>query len=147
MAEGQRVFLAVDLGASSGRVVAGLFDGVRLSLEEIHRFENGGVLFADRLHWDIVRLWHEIVEGLRKAAAKFGDSVVSVGVDTWGVDFALFAGDRLLENPIHYRDRRTDGIYDSAFSVLPKETIFAETGLQFMPFNSLFQLHALRLEN
>jgi rhamnulokinase len=147
MSEGQRVFLAVDLGASSGRVVAGLFDGVRLSLEEIHRFQNGGVLFGDRLHWDIVRLWREITEGLRKAAIRFGDSVVSVGVDTWGVDFALFAGDRLLENPIHYRDHRTDGIYESAFSILPKETIFAETGLQFMPFNSLFQLHALRLEN
>lgn len=143
----QRVFLAVDLGASSGRVVAGLFDGTSLALEEVNRFENGGVAFGDRLHWDVVRLWRDIHDGLRKAATMYGDSVVSVGVDAWGVDFGLFAGDRMLENPITYRDSRTDGIYDSAFEILSREDIFAETGLQFMPFNSLFQLHALRKEN
>lgn len=128
-------------------MVAGVFDGSQLTLEEVHRFENGGISFGDRLHWDVVRLWKEIQDGLRQAASVYGESVASIGVDTWGVDFGLFAGDRMLENPIHYRDRRTEGIYDSAFQVLSREEIFAETGLQFMPFNSLFQLHALEREN
>ncbi len=142
------VFLAVDLGASSGRIVAGLLDDGRVTLEDVHRFPNGGVAVGDRLHWNLLGLWSSIQEGLRAAAVRYGDRVVSVGVDTWGVDFGLLGrGDELLGNPYHYRDRRTAGIFDKAFARVPRETIFAETGLQFMEFNTLFQLLAMKLED
>ena len=142
------VYLAIDLGASSGRVVAGLFDGEKLTLEDVHRFENGGVVVGERMYWDVLRLWQQIVDGLRGGAAKFGGRVASVGVDTWGVDFALLGrGGELLGNPVHYRDRRTAGIFDKAFSIVSREEIFAETGLQFMEFNTLYQLLAMKLQN
>jgi rhamnulokinase len=83
----ERCYLAVDLGAESGRVMAGLFDGQQIRLEELHRFSNGPVSLAGTLRWDVLRLWSEIQVGLSKAAARFGDSIVSVGVDTWGVDY------------------------------------------------------------
>ena len=143
-----KVYLAVDLGASSGRVVAGLFDGEKLTLEDVHRFENGGVVVGERMYWDVLRLWQQIVDGLRGGAAKFGGRVASVGVDTWGVDFALLGrGGELIGNPVHYRDRRTAGIFDKAFAVVSREEIFAETGLQFMEFNTLYQLLAMKLQN
>ncbi len=145
MATARAVYLAVDLGASSGRVVAGLFDGRQLTLEECHRFENGGVPVGGRLLWDVLALWREINEGLRAAAARYGESIVSVGVDTWGVDFGLLAAnDELLANPYCYRDRQTEEYPERAFSILSREEIFAETGLQFLPFNTLFQLAAMR---
>ncbi|MCY2994124.1 MAG: FGGY-family carbohydrate kinase [Planctomycetota bacterium] len=144
----QKVFLAVDLGASGGRVVAGLFDGERLSLEEVHRFENGGVFLAGRMVWDFVGLWTRIQQGLQAAAAKYGEGVVSVGVDTWGVDFGLLGRhDELLGIPYHYRDRRTAGIYDRAFPIVSRDEIFAQTGLQFMELNTLFQLVAMKLQD
>jgi rhamnulokinase len=144
----EKVFLAVDLGASSGRVVAGLFDGQNLRLEDVHRFANGGVIANDRMHWDVLALWSNIVEGLRKANGMFGDKIVSVGVDTWGVDFALLGrDDQLLGNPFHYRDSHTQGILDKAFSIVGREDIFADTGSQFMEFNSLFQLLAMKQDN
>lgn len=144
----QKVYLAVDLGASSGRVVAGLFDGRKLSLEEVHRFENGGVQAAGRMYWDLLRQWQDVQNGLRAAAATYGSQIASVGVDTWGVDFGLLGrGDELLGNPYHYRDARTAGIFEKAFGIVSREEIFAETGLQFMEFNSLFQLLAMRLAN
>ena len=147
MAKSSQVYLAVDLGASSGRVVAGEFSGSRLRLEEISRFENGGVQANKRLQWDLLGLWQHIQNGLRDACAKYGDRVTSVGVDTWGVDFGLLdANDDLLGNPIHYRDRRTEGIFDEAFKVVGRDEIFAHTGLQFMPFNTLFQLFAMKRE-
>jgi rhamnulokinase len=140
-----RVYLAVDLGASSGRIVAGVFDGDVLTLEECHRFENGGVIANGHLYWDLLGQWRDIQSGLRAAAARFGDSLVSVGVDTWGVDFGLLgAGDELLGNPSHYRDQRTEGFPERAFATVSKEKIFAETGLQFLPFNSLYQLVAMQ---
>ena len=143
-----KVYLAVDLGASSGRVLAGLFDGKRLGLEEVHRFENGGVLTNDHLYWDLLRLWRDIQQGLRAAAAKYGESVTSIGVDTWGVDFGLLGrNDELLGNPYHYRDARTNGILAQALRICPREEIFAETGLQFMELNTLFQLIAMKLQN
>ncbi len=145
MAKGTQVYLAVDLGASSGRVVAGEFTGQRLKLEEVSRFENGGVLAGDRLYWDLLNQWGHIKEGLRGACAKYGDRIVSVGVDTWGVDFGLLNGqDELLGNPVHYRDRRTEGILEEAFGVVSREEIFTQTGLQFMQFNTLFQLFAMQ---
>lgn len=143
-----KVYLAVDLGASSGRVVAGRFDGRRLTLEEVHRFENGGFLLNDRMHWDFLGLWTRIQEGLRKAASQFGGQISSVGVDTWGVDFGLLGrGDELLGLPYHYRDRRTAGIFDRAFPIVSRDEIFAESGLQFMEFNTLYQLVAMKLQN
>ncbi|MCU0960377.1 MAG: rhamnulokinase [Pirellulaceae bacterium] len=147
MAKGAQVFLAVDLGASSGRVVAGEFTGRRIALEEVSRFANGGVLANERLYWDLLGLWQHVKDGLRAAGTKYGDRIVSVGVDTWGVDFGLLnARDELLGNPVHYRDRRTEGILEDAFQVVPRSEIFAGTGLQFMPFNTLFQLFAMRRE-
>ena len=138
------VALAVDLGASGGRVVSGAFDGRLIELEEIHRFENGPVAMGGQLVWDLPRLWQEVCGGLRAAAARHG-GIASVGVDTWGVDFAfLAADDSLLANPVCYRDPRTRGMLAAAEQVVPREEIFAATGLQFMEINSLYQLLALR---
>ncbi len=146
MSDNSQVFLAADLGASSGRVLAGLFDGARLSLEEVYRFENGGVPAAGRMQWDLLNQWQHVLRGLRAAGKVYGDRVASVGVDTWGVDFGLLGRhDELLGNPYHYRDRRTAGILDKAFAIVRREEIFATTGLQFMEFNSLYQLLAMKL--
>jgi rhamnulokinase len=140
-----KVYLAVDLGASSGRVVAGVFDGKQIALEDVHRFDNGGIPAAGRMYWDVLALWSEICRGLRVAGVKYGSRIASVGVDTWGVDFGLLGrGDELLGNPLHYRDAHTRGIFDKAFQVVPREAVYAETGLQFMEFNSLYQLLAMK---
>jgi rhamnulokinase len=137
--------LAFDLGAESGRALIGGFDGDRLSLEIVHRFPNGAVPTLDTLHWDVLRLYGEMLTGLRKAA-EHGD-IASVGVDTWGVDFALLGrGGVLLGNPRHYRDPHTEGIMEQTFAKVPKADIFRQTGIQFMRFNSLFQLLALQRE-
>jgi rhamnulokinase len=145
MGKANRVYLAVDLGASSGRVLAGLFDGRKLLLEEVHRFENGGILANDRLYWDLLSLWQQIKNGLRSAAARYGRDVASIGVDTWGVDFGLLGErDELLGNPLHYRDRHTDGVMDDVLRNVARETVFEETGLQFLPFNTLYQLVAMQ---
>ncbi len=141
----RHVALAVDLGASGGRVVAGGFDGRLLELEEVHRFENGPVAMGGQLVWDLPRLWQDVTTGLRAAAARHGGAVTSVGVDTWGVDFSFLAGDdSLLANPVCYRDGRTRGMLAAAERIVPRTEIFAATGLQFMEINSLYQLLALR---
>ncbi len=141
----ERVYLAVDLGASSGRVLAGCWNGQHWRLEEIYRFENGGVPVGPRLYWNLVGLWQHVQSGLRAAAARYGGSIYSLGVDTWGVDFGLLdASGELLANPLHYRDHQTDGILEEAFRRVPREQIFAQTGLQFLPFNTLFQWLAIR---
>lgn len=141
----EKAFVAVDIGASSGRHVAGQFDGGRLRLEELYRFENGGVALHGKLYWDVLHQWSQVLAGLRAAAAKMGTSIASVGVDTWGVDFALLGrGGVLLGNPRHYRDRHTDGILDFAFQVMPRADLYEATGLQLMQINSLFQLWALK---
>jgi rhamnulokinase len=150
MNQANRIYLAVDLGASSGRVLAGRLGnsgGVaeQLTLAEVHRFENGGIEIADRLQWNLLGLWQQIKLGLKKAHQEYGSSVVSVGVDTWGVDFGFLGEhDVLLGNPYHYRDRHTSGILEEAFKVCSREEIFASTGLQFMELNSLYQLLALQ---
>jgi rhamnulokinase len=139
------VALAVDLGASSGRVVAGAFDGRLLELEELHRFENGPVTLAGQMIWDLPRLWQEVTRGLQAAAARHAKSVSSIGVDTWGVDFSFLAADgTLLANPVCYRDPRTRGLLDAAAKTVPRAEIFAATGLQFMELNSLYQLLAMQ---
>ena len=148
MSTSKKIYLAVDLGASGGRVLAGTFDGGKLTLEEVHRFENGGVIAADRMYWDVLRLWESVQSGLRLAASQFGSSTISVGVDTWGVDFGLLGrGDEMLANPLHYRDSRKTGILDKAFDIVSREDIFTDTGLQFMEFNSLFQLLVMKMDN
>src|SRR5271166_5523987 len=136
--------LAFDLGAESGRGVLGLFDGDRLRLEVVHRFPNGAVRTLDTMHWDVLRLYSEMLVTLRKCAAEH-DGVDGLGVDTWGVDFALLGrGGTLLGNPRHYRDPHTEGVMDEAFRRVPRLEVFRQTGIQFMRFNSLFQLLALQ---
>ncbi|HXG09360.1 MAG TPA: rhamnulokinase family protein [Gemmataceae bacterium] len=136
--------LAFDLGAESGRGVLGLFNGRQLRLEVIHRFPNGPVRTLDTLHWDVLRLYSEMLAALRKCAAD-GHSLDGLGVDTWGVDFALLGrGNTLLGNPRHYRDPHTETIMEEAFARVPRAEIFRQTGLQFMRFNTLFQLLALQ---
>ncbi len=140
-----QVYLGVDLGAESGRVMAGLWDGSQLRLEPVHRFPNEPVEMGNGLHWDVARLWLEIQNGLTAAARTYGSRIVSVGVDTWGVDFALLSkSSELLGQPYHYRDRRTLGTMEAAFNRVPRAQIFAETGLQFMELNTLYQLLALQ---
>lgn len=137
-------YLAVDLGAESGRVIAGHLQGGKISLDELHRFPNGPVHVAGTLRWNVLSLWSEIQKGLTQAAEKC-ENVVSVGVDTWGVDYTLLGqGNEILGQPYHYRDSRTDGILDQAVNRVSRRDIFAQTGLQFLPFNTLFQLVAQR---
>ncbi len=143
-----QVYLAADLGASSGRVVAGVFDGRTVKLDDVHRFENGGILAADRMHWDVLGLWKQIQDGCRIAHQKYASNIRSIGVDTWGVDFGLLSrDDQILGNPFHYRDSHTNDIMEYAFERVSRDDIFEETGLQFMPFNSLFQLLAMKRDN
>jgi len=137
-------FLAFDLGAESGRGVLGSFDGSRLGLEVVHRFPNGAVRTLDMLHWDVLRLHGEMLQTLHLCAAKHGP-LDGLGVDTWGVDFALLGrGGVLLGNPRHYRDPFTEGVMDRSFARVPRKEVFRQTGIQFMRFNTLFQLLAMQ---
>jgi len=139
-----KTYLAVDLGAESGRVMAGRFDGSTVSLEQFHRFPNTPVNLGGTLRWNLPGLWSEIQKGLQEAQSQLNGSAVSVGVDTWGVDFILMnRNDELLGQPWNYRDSRTDGMMQKAFSRVPRADIFASTGLQFLQFNSLYQLLAM----
>jgi rhamnulokinase len=143
MAKKTSYYLAVDLGAESGRGLLGRFDGEILTLEELHRFPNGPVRLRETLFWDLPRLWDEVKVALRQAAAAC-PTLDGVGVDTWGVDFGLVGrGDTLLGNPVHYRDARTEGMMEAAFQKIPRERIYQITGLQFLPFNTVFQLLAM----
>ena len=136
-------YLAVDLGAESGRSILGALDEDRLSLTETHRFPNGPVRLNDGIHWDVLRLWSEIKSGIA-ATVKKGIRLDGVGVDTWGVDFALLDRNHsLLSNPVHYRDARTDGMLEAAFQCMPRSEIFSNTGIQFMQINTLYQLFAM----
>ncbi|MGB8212070.1 MAG: rhamnulokinase family protein [Anaerolineales bacterium] len=137
-------FLAFDLGAESGRVVLGRLQDDRIELQDIHRFPNGPVRLGDSLHWDVLRLWEEMKHGLALAARRAGDSLVSLGVDAWGVDFGLLdRDDNLLGNPFHYRDRRTEGILGPVSEVVSPAEIYRQTGIQLMPINSLYQLFSM----
>ena len=140
-------YLALDFGAESGRGVMGRFDGEQLTLEEVHRFPNEPVKLLDTLCWDLPRLFHETKNALRKVA-EAGCGLEGVGVDTWGVDFGLIGrGDTLLGNPVHYRDARTEGMMQAAFARMPRQRIYEITGLQFMPFNTVYQLLSLKLSS
>jgi rhamnulokinase len=139
--------LAVDLGASGGKIFAGSFDGDRLSVREVHRFPNNPVRAAGRLHWDILRLLHEIMQGVRAAcdaSAEIGE-LSSIALDSWGCDFGLLdRSGELAGNPYHYRDEGMLGAMDDVLRKVPAAEIFARTGVQFIPPNSLYQFYALK---
>lgn len=135
--------LAFDFGASSGRAIIGCFDGDKITLEEVHRFSNDPVSVGGTVHWDVLRLFYEIKQGIIKA--KIAGGFDSIGIDTWGVDFGLIDSEgKLMENPVHYRDARTVGLVDEAFKTMPKEKLYGITGIQFMELNTLFQLISLK---
>jgi rhamnulokinase len=135
-------YVACDLGAESGRVMLGTLAEGKLSLEEIHRFSNGPVTVAGTLRWDVLRIYDELKTGLRKLAAR-GLKIESLSSDSWGVDYVWLKNQEpLLTAPYHYRDARTDDGFAQAFAVVPQEEIFAESGIQFMTLNTLYQLHA-----
>lgn len=138
-------FLAFDLGAESGRGIVGTLEGGRLSLDEIHRFPTGGVTLLGRRQWDVSRIHGEMLHTLCRCAARFGPGLDGVGVDTWGVDFGLLSRDgSLLENPTHYRDRGHDGAMEQVLRRVPAEDIYNATGIQFLPFNTAYQLIAMK---
>jgi len=137
-------YLAFDLGAESGRAIQGIIKDGNLALRELHRFPNLPVRLPHGLYWDTFRLFKEMQEGIR-IASREDVAIHGIGVDTWGVDFGLLGADgTLVENPRCYRDPRTDGILEAAFQVMPKEAIYKRTGIQFLQFNTLFQLFAMK---
>jgi rhamnulokinase len=138
-------FAAVDLGAESGRVIVGSLGDDRLELQEIHRFPNGGITEGISLYWDADTLWSEIKSGMRRAGLQFGSRLQCMGVDAWGVDFGLLdAQGHLIDNPYHYRDVRTDGMLEALLEIVSREEVYAQTGIQFIQFNSLCQLFAMK---
>lgn len=137
-------FVAIDLGAASGRVFAGEWDGRKFHLEQLHRFSNSAIRAKDHLYWDVLRLWSEIKIGLHTYTRKFSSSPVSVGVDAWGVDFALLdASGGLIGNPYSYRDARTNGVPGAVFEKIREFECFQETGIRSMAINTLFQLFSM----
>ncbi len=133
-------YVAFDLGAESGRVLIGSLDDERLEVEEIHRFPNRPVSIRESLRWNVLQLYEELKDGLRKVAAR-GDALAGISTDSWGVDYVLLHGQEpLLSIPFHYRDGRTEGAMERAFQIVSPDEIFAETGIQFMPINTLYQL-------
>jgi rhamnulokinase len=139
-------FIAFDLGAESGRAVVGSLDRGKLALLETHRFANPSGRICGHLHWNLLAQWEELKLGLRKSCAGT-DSIRSLGIDTWGVDFGLIGQrETVLGNPFMYRDSRTDGMMERAFQRVPRSEIFELTGIQFMQFNTLFQLCAMAWE-
>ncbi|MGE5223415.1 MAG: FGGY family carbohydrate kinase, partial [Omnitrophica WOR_2 bacterium] len=135
--------LAFDLGAESGRAILGKFNGECLELSEIHRFSNGPTRLPapggkQQLRWNVLNLWNEIQRGI--AMASKSCEIAGIGIDTWGCDFGLFdRQDQLIGNPFHYRDDRTDGMLEEAFRRSSRQAIFAQTGIQFMQLNTLYQ--------
>ena len=141
-----RNICAVDIGAESGRVLLGCYDGERLSTRVVHRFLNRPVRLAGTLCWDTPSLYAEMLVGLRLAAQQAGGPIASVGIDTWGSDFGMLdARGDLLGLPVHYRDSRTDGLIDEVLTHLPAQDLYRKSGIVFWPFNSLIQLRALAL--
>lgn len=139
-------YIAFDLGASNGRCILGYFDGHRLSLQVIHQFENRPIELMGHLYWDILGIFDQIKHGLVKAGREWPGEIDSIGVDTWGCDFALLDEQgKLVGNPYCYRDPQTRGMFAEAFRRVTKEEIFRQTGLQFMELNSLFQLLAMQV--
>ena len=139
-------FLAFDFGASSGRAILAKFDGEKIELEEKHRFSNDPVIVNGDMYWDVLRLFHEIKQGILKCADSGDRDIDSIGIDTWGVDYGLLdKNDKLISNPYHYRDTRTDGMIEKAAELVPKEEIFKKTGIAFNWFNTLYQLYSEKI--
>ncbi|MBA4493790.1 rhamnulokinase [Paenactinomyces guangxiensis] len=137
--------LAFDLGASSGRAVVGRFDGDTIEMKEIHRFSNDPVQVGNRLYWDILRLFHEVKQGILKSCHQGDKSLKSIAIDSWAVDFGLIGKHgELLGNPYHYRDHQTNGMMEEVFSLIPREEIFSRTGIQFMPINTIYHLFSMK---
>lgn len=137
----QKAYIAIDLGASSGRLILGRMLEGKLQLEEIHRFPNEPVYLGDTLYWDFMRIFHEIKQGLKKASKQEGITITSIGIDTWGVDGAwLDQKGNLLTNPVHYRDTRTTKIMDEFYHKITDDKLYAITGIQKMNFNTVYQL-------
>lgn len=140
-------FIAVDLGASGGRVMAGRYDSRHFLLREVHRFPNAGVAAAGSLYWDVLGLWSQMLTGFAKYHAACHESPAGIGIDAWGVDFALLdSSGKLLGNPLHYRDARTEGLVQKVFARCPESDLFAATGTQAMQINTLFQLYSMVLD-
>ncbi len=138
-------YLAIDLGASSGRSLLGRFDGRSIHLEETHRFHNRGLPVGNALYWDFLGLYGEVLTGIRKSAEK--GALTSIGIDTWGVDFGLLdKNDEILASPRCYRDPRTQSTMDALSEVVPRDRVFDQTGIQFLEINTLFQLYAMVCE-
>lgn len=132
-------YAAVDLGAESGRVIVGDVAG----MDVVHRFDNGPVRIGNSIYWDFLSIFSEIKTGLGKAFSQYGEDIKSIGIDTWGVDFALLDKDGdLIGNPYHYRDERTDGVPEELFAKVPLEDVYKETGIQVMQLNTIYQLYA-----
>ena len=143
----EKVYIAIDLGAGSGRVIIGCFGEERFDLEIVHRFPNEIQEVDGHLRWNTQSLFQEIKYGLKKLAAR-EYNLVSIGVDTWGVDYGLFDVDgNVIEEPVCYRDSRTAGVMEKVFQRIPKEEIFEKTGIQFLPLNTLYQIFAQKALN
>ncbi len=140
---GEKKFIAFDLGAESGRCAVSTFRDGKITLHEVHRFTTHNVRTKTGFHWDVLAIFEEIIEGLKKARTAFGSAFDGIGIDTWGVDYVLLGEDgRILGHPYHYRDDRTDGMMEEAFKIVPKEKMYSKSGTQFAQFNTLFQLMA-----
>lgn len=139
-------YLAIDLGAESGRaILGGLFDG-KLAVDELHRFPNTPLREPDGLYWDAWQLWHEIQRGVEIAVTERRVALDGVGIDTWGVDFGLVGPDGgLLEKPRHYRDARNNGMMEKLYEIVPRDQVFEYTGVQMMQINTLYQLFSMKL--
>lgn len=136
-------FIAADFGASSGRVILGTLNNNKIHLEEIHRFKNKFIKENNHICWDLNYLFTELIKGLTKIGKRKTENIEGIGIDTWGVDYALFdKNDKLLNNPIAYRDARTNGIMEKVFQKFSEKKIYEQTGIQFLQFNTLFQLYS-----
>lgn len=141
-------YLAIDLGASSGRGIVGTFDGEKITLAENHRFPNEPVMAAGQFTWDILRIFHEIKSAIRKCALSDDRDIVSIGIDTWGVDFGLLdKNGHLLGNPVHYRDARNDAMPEYAATLVSPDWVYEKTGIQVVDFNTLYQLLAVKKDS
>lgn len=145
MSNKKECFFAIDLGATSGRTIIGSFQSSGLELEEVNRFPNHLIENGGRFYWDIYELFRNVVEGLRLVARRDDCEICSIGVDTWGVDFVCVGSDgAFLRLPRAYRDPFTAGAAERFFASVPRETVYRQTGIQVMDFNTLFQLDAMR---
>ncbi|MFP4501397.1 MAG: rhamnulokinase [Candidatus Hydrogenedentota bacterium] len=141
-------FLAFDLGAESGRAVLGILEHERIRLEVVHRFRTEGLTILGTRQWDVARIYEEMVNAIAQCVREHGPELDGMGVDTWGVDFGLLARDgSLLGNPVHYRDKRTEGMFDAAFERVAKAELYKATGIQFLPFNTVYQLLSMVQNN